>query len=345
LAKICSISGCNNKHNAKGFCYNHYRYWKRYGNPLQRADPDETRKKISEAGKGRKPSDETRKKISESKKGKPRPDLVGKEFSKETRKKISEAHKGKKFSDEHRANLSQSMKGRSSSRNGVILSEESKKKISKANKGNPSPMKGKKHTTEAKQKMSEFAKGRKDSEETKKKKSIAHNRPETKRKNSEAHMGKKHTEKSKQKMSISQNKPETLQKNRDRRAKQVFPKEDTKPEKIVQIILKKHEINFEKHSNFKLKSGKNHQADILIEPNRVIEVFGDYWHFNPKKYDGQSIQKMRKKEIKVKEVWQEDKDIINGMQEQGYKVLVVWESELKDELEKTTKKILKFTKL
>ena len=51
---------------------------------------------------------------------------------------------------------------------------------------------------------------------------------------------------------------------------------------------------------------------------------------------------MRKKEIKVKEVWQEDKNIINGMEEQGYKVLVVWESELKDELDKTTKRILKF---
>jgi len=303
LVKICSVSGCNNKHNAKGFCYNHYRYWKRYGNPLQRADPAETRKKISKANTGKKHTLETKRKLSEIKKGKPRPDLVGKEFSEETRKKIS-----------------------------------------KANKGNPSPMKGKKHTPEAKQKMSKSAKGRKDSEETKKKKSIAHNRPETKRKNSEAHIGKKHSDESRRKMSISQNKPETLQKNRDRRAKQVFPKEDTKPEKIVQTILKKYEINFEKHFNFKLKNGRNHQADIIIEPNYVIEVFGDYWHFNPKKYDGESIQKMRKKEIKVKEVWQEDKDIINGMKEQDYNVLVVWESELKDELEKTTKKILKFVK-
>jgi len=344
LVKICSVSGCNNKHNAKGFCYNHYRYWKRYGNPLQRADPAETRKKISKANTGKKHTLETKRKLSEIKKGKPRPDLVGKEFSEETRKKISKANKGKKFSDEHRTNLSQAMKGRPSSRKGVTLSEETRKKISKANKGNPSPMKGKKHTPEAKQKMSKSAKGRKDSEETKKKKSIAHNRPETKRKNSEAHIGKKHSDESRRKMSISQNKPETLQKNRDRRAKQVFPKEDTKPEKIVQTILKKYEINFEKHFNFKLKNGRNHQADIIIEPNYVIEVFGDYWHFNPKKYDGESIQKMRKKEIKVKEVWQEDKDIINGMKEQDYNVLVVWESELKDELEKTTKKILKFVK-
>ncbi|MBC8501902.1 MAG: hypothetical protein H8D35_02105 [Nitrosopumilus sp.] len=336
MAKICSINGCNNKHNAKGFCYNHYRYWKRYGNPLQRADPAETRRKISEAGKGRKHTEETKRKLSEIKKGKPRPDLVGKEFSKETRKKISEAHKGKKFSDEHKTNLSQAMKGRPSSRKGVTLSEETKKKISKANKGNPSPMKGKKHTNATKMRLSKIAAGRPSPRKGK-----THTK-EANQKNRESHLGKTHTSESKQKMSISQNKPETLQKNRDRRAKQVFPKEDTKPEKTVQTILKKHEINFQKHFNFKLKSGKNHQADILIELNHVIEVFGDYWHFNPKKYDGESIQKMRKKEIKVKELWQEDKDIINGMEEQGYKVLVVWESELKDELEKTTKKILRF---
>ena len=44
------------------------------------------------------------------------------------------------------------------------------------------------------------------------------------------------------------------------------------------------------------------------------------------------------------EIWENDKNIINGMKAQGYKVLVVWESELKDELEKITKKILKFAK-
>ena len=32
------------------------------------------------------------------------------------------------------------------------------------------------------------------------------------------------------------------------------------------------------------------------------------------------------------------------MESLGYKVLVVWESELKKELDKTTKKILKFAK-
>jgi len=128
---------------------------------------------------------------------------------------------------------------------------------------------------------------------------------------------------------------------REYRAKQKFPSKDLKPELLTQSILKKHKISFKKHHTFKL-SDSYHQADIVIEPNHVIEVFGDYWHFNPKIYDGESIQKRRRKEVKVKEVWEYDKYVIDGMKKQGYKVLVIWELELKNELEKTTNKILKF---
>lgn len=32
--RICSIDGCSNKFVARGFCDNHYRLWKRHGDPL-----------------------------------------------------------------------------------------------------------------------------------------------------------------------------------------------------------------------------------------------------------------------------------------------------------------------
>jgi len=137
--------------------------------------------------------------------------------------------------------------------------------------------------------------------------------------------------------------PEAIIILRERRAKQKFPSKDSKPELLTQSILKKHKISFKKHHNFKL-SKSYHQADIVIEPNHVIEVFGDYWHCNPKKYDGESFKKVRRKIIKIKEVWKYDRYVINGMKKQGYKVLVIWESELKNELENTTQKILKFLK-
>ena len=46
----------------------------------------------------------------------------------------------------------------------------------------------------------------------------------------------------------------------------------------------------------------------------------------------------------AKDKWEEDKEIIKGMKKQGYKVLIIWENELETELDKTTKKILKFAK-
>ena len=68
---------------------------------------DETKRKRSEAKKGKPRSEETRKKISEAKKGKP--------LSVEHRQKLSEAKKGRKrqpFTDEHRRKLSEAWKRR-----------------------------------------------------------------------------------------------------------------------------------------------------------------------------------------------------------------------------------------
>ena len=64
----------------------------------------ETKKKISEAGKGRIVSEETRKKKSES--------MKGKNTSPEFREAVSKARKGIKFSEEHKKNLSIAAKNR-----------------------------------------------------------------------------------------------------------------------------------------------------------------------------------------------------------------------------------------
>lgn len=86
----------------------------------------------SEVLKGHTVSDETRRKMSEAKKGKKRC-----QFSDETRQKISEALKGMPKSDDHRQKMSEALKGRSPT-SGMTLrthSEETKKKIADALKG------------------------------------------------------------------------------------------------------------------------------------------------------------------------------------------------------------------
>ena len=79
-------------------------------------------------------TDETKKKISEAKKGKKM-----KPFSDEHKRKLSEANKGKKLSEETKIKLSEAKKGKKHS-------EETKKKMSEAKKG-------KKHSEESINKM------------------------------------------------------------------------------------------------------------------------------------------------------------------------------------------------
>ena len=112
-------------------------------------------------------SEETRRKISEAKKGRT--------FSEEHRRNISESHKGKKrapFSEETRRKMSEANKGEKNPMYGKHISEETRRKISEAKKG---------HTLseETRRKMSESHKGKKRapfSEETRRKMSEAHKR-------------------------------------------------------------------------------------------------------------------------------------------------------------------------
>ena len=98
---------------------------------------EETKKKLSEAHKGKTHSEKSRRNMSESQKGKTFSEETkrklseakkGKTHSEETKRKLSEAKKGKTFSEEHKRKLSESQKGKS-------RSEESKRKLSEANKG------------------------------------------------------------------------------------------------------------------------------------------------------------------------------------------------------------------
>ena len=112
---------------------------------------EETKKKMSESAKGRKPwntdkplSDDHKKKISKSTKGKNNPNW-GNKHSEETRRKISK-NNARYWQDKER-------------------SEETKRKIAESHKGY-------KHTNEAKKKMSDAKKGTNLSAETKRKISI-----------------------------------------------------------------------------------------------------------------------------------------------------------------------------
>lgn len=110
---------------------------------------EETRKKLSEALKGKTHSEETRRKISEAKKGKPHKPFSEeakrhmseakkgkphKPCSEEARKHMSEAAKKKAKDPEYRKKLSEAQKGKPHN-----FSEEARKRISETHKGKPKP--------------------------------------------------------------------------------------------------------------------------------------------------------------------------------------------------------------
>lgn len=126
---------------------------------------EKTRKKISEANKGRKRSEESKRKQSLLMKGENHPNFK-KHLSEETKNRIGKANTGKKPSKESKKKMSLSKQGIKNNRFGTKHTEESKKKISKSHIGLT-------HSEESKKKMSEAKKGKKLTEETKKKLSEA----------------------------------------------------------------------------------------------------------------------------------------------------------------------------
>jgi len=72
--------------------------------------------------------------------------------------------------------------------------------------------------------------------------------------------------------------------------------------------------------------------DIIVEEKKiVIEIYGDYWHCNPQKYKEMDIveSKIRYSNAKyAKDIWQSDKIRKDHIESFGYKVIVLWETDI-----------------
>jgi G:T-mismatch repair DNA endonuclease (very short patch repair protein) len=188
---------------------------------------------------------------------------------------------------------------------GFHHSEETRRKIGLAGKGNKN-RKGKKgyhHSKEAKEKMA--------------------------RSISLARRGKKLSEECKMKISLAMANrvlsEEHKQKIRKWRATYIVPVMDTKPEKIVQDMLKELKVSFKTHVPLCL-DGKFHQVDIMFDKSpEIIEVEGCFWHqcmlcgFN-QGHNG----------LTAIEVREHDKMRDNSLGAKGFCVHRIWEHETLD---------------
>lgn len=69
-------------------------------------------------------------------------------------------------------------------------------------------------------------------------------------------------------------------------------------------------------------------GDIVSFKNKlVIEFNGDYWHCNPEKYEANFFHHVKK--LTASEIWSLDAKRQETIESYGYKMLTIWESELK----------------
>jgi len=224
--------------------------------------------------------------------------------TKETRNKMSKVHKGKIFSEEHKNNLSKVHKGRKEK----PFSEEHKRNIGLAKIGNKYAS-GYKHTEETKRLIGLAHLGKPLSEEHKNNLSKAH-----KGKNKGKHW--KLSEETKKLMGLAKKGdknpakcPEVREKMKINRSKQILPVKDTKIEVKIQNYLNQLNVDYYKHEYIHIKHA--YQCDFFIpSKNLVIECDGNYWHKYP---TGRDIDKIRTQELI----------------EKGFKVLRLWEHEIK----------------
>jgi G:T-mismatch repair DNA endonuclease (very short patch repair protein) len=66
---------------------------------------------------------------------------------------------------------------------------------------------------------------------------------------------------------------------------------------------------------------------FLPELNMIIEYYGSYWHCDPRKYEKDFYNQKKKKT--AEEIWQYDKQREQSVISQGYKYIVIWESDYK----------------
>ncbi len=118
----------------------------------------------------------------------------------------------------------------------------------------------------------------------------------------------------------------------------------SKIHRTVVDILQKNNIKCSIEYKISKDSGY-YSYDIIIDgTNKLIEVYGDYWHGNPKIYkDSDIILKGSSREILVSDKRKFDKKKVNFAKKLCYEVLIIWEYDLNNNYNKTLNQIIKFS--
>lgn len=101
--------------------------------------------------------------------------------------------------------------------------------------------------------------------------------------------------------------------------------------------------NFLLENGFKIEEeadliGGRKLVDIFVMSILAVEINGDYWHCNPKKYPANFIHPISK--LSAQAIWGKDELKRQEIEKEGYEYLCLWENEINDNFDLTKKKIL-----
>ena len=63
----------------------------------------------------------------------------------------------------------------------------------------------------------------------------------------------------------------------------------------------------------------------------ILEVYGDFWHANPNKYNASDEMNFPSGKMRAECVWDKDNARIDFLKSNGYQVIIIWESEWKSD--------------
>ena len=94
----------------------------------------------------------------------------------------------------------------------------------------------------------------------------------------------------------------------------------------VRMVKILDEHNFHRLRNFFIAYKKTWRTyDFLVEGSLIVEMQGDYYHANPRKYKPDDTIVVAHKRRKAKEIWEYDKEKKALATEHGYKFIAIWE--------------------
>ncbi len=112
----------------------------------------------------------------------------------------------------------------------------------------------------------------------------------------------------------------------------------SRPESITSRFSNLHKEVFEfvqaQHPGveleFKIAFPEGHRSYDIRVGKKLIEVQGDYWHANPKKYSADKLVEWSMGTMTAQQVWDRDRFKAELAMQNGFELLVVWESDWKN---------------